>query len=243
MIKLSERLQSIADEINQGETMADIGTDHGLLPIYLYKTGKCPKVILTDISKPSLEKAVEDTKTYHSEGDYDFRLGSGIEVLEKSEVDAVAIAGMGGILMTEILGKDIEKTYSFKKLILQPRSHVGRLRYWLLKNGFSVVNEKLVREGKYIWEILTVIPNEKCFDRRTEEDDIEFEYPFTLLKYDSPLLKEYLNQRLAKEKEKLELKKMSKIQDFKVIRTQKHRIEYLDYLLKEFYEGKQNEGK
>ena len=147
MIKITPRLKIMADEIEKGETMADIGTDHGFLPIYLWEAGICHKVIMADISRGSLSKAEENCRRLHPDVDFDLRLGSGFEVLESGEFDAVAIAGMGGVLMTEILGADIQKTNSFRKLVLQPRNRVGHLRWWLYNNGFSIVNEKLVREG------------------------------------------------------------------------------------------------
>ena len=62
MIKLSDRLQVIADRVEKNKTMADIGTDHGFLPIYLIQSGKCRKVIATDISMLSLSKAIENAE-------------------------------------------------------------------------------------------------------------------------------------------------------------------------------------
>ena len=72
-----------------------------------------------------------------------FRHGDGIKILEDGEVDAVTIAGMGGVLMTEILGANLKKTKSFKKFVLQPRNGQGKLRWWLLNNGFSIEKELL----------------------------------------------------------------------------------------------------
>ena len=80
--------------------MADIGTDHGFLPVYLWEAGISPHVIMADISRGSLDKARDNCEMLHPGQDFDLRLGSGIEVLADGEVDAVAIAGMGGILMT-----------------------------------------------------------------------------------------------------------------------------------------------
>ena len=158
MIKLSDRLQMIADEINIGETVADIGTDHGLLPIFLYESGRSPRVILGDINKGPLEKARENIGN-HFGGPceaLDLRLGSGLEPVGFGETDAVVIAGMGGILMTEILGLDLK---SFPKMILQPRNGSHKLRWWLNQNGFTITAEHLVVERKYICEILTVKPD------------------------------------------------------------------------------------
>ena len=161
MINLTQRLASIASEIKTGETVADIGTDHGFLPIFLWERNISPKVIMSDISKGSLKKAEDNCKLLYPDVSFDLRLGSGIDVIEKGEVDCITMAGMGGLLMAEILSKDIEKSHSYNKLVLQPRNKIGVLRHWLYNNGFSISNEKLVREGKFICEIITVIPNFK----------------------------------------------------------------------------------
>ena len=99
MIKLSDRLNVIAEEIEMGETVADIGTDHGFLPIFLWENRISPKVIMTDISEGSLNKAIENCRRFHPETEFDFRLGSGIDVLSEGETDDLIIAGMGGMLM------------------------------------------------------------------------------------------------------------------------------------------------
>ena len=193
MIKLTPRLKTIADEIEKGETMADIGTDHGFLPLYLWEMGVCPHVIMADISKGSLSKAEENCRSLHPDTAFDLRLGSGIEVLDTGEVEAVVIAGMGGILMTGILGADIEKSWSFKKLVLQPRNRIGQLRWWLYNNGFCISNEKLVREGKYICEVLTVVPREIAVTGDLGPDDIEYEFPHKLIDFKNELTEEYLD--------------------------------------------------
>lgn len=231
MVKLTPRLQIIANEIKAGETMADIGTDHGFLPIYLWETGICPHVIMADISRGSLDKARDNCQMLHPEQEFDLRLGSGIEVLGNGEVDAVAIAGMGGILMTEILGVDLAKAHSFRRLILQPRNHVGKLRYWLLNNGFKIVNEQLVREGKFICEILTVEPIEVAVSMNQDEDDIEYEFPHSLIRFRNDLTEEYLQRKLALEMRILESMSMGSQTTDAQMKRQKYRIEYLQYLL------------
>lgn len=197
-MKLSDRLQLIADEINTGETMADIGTDHGFLPLYLLDSGKCPHVIMADISSGSLKKAEENCKNYNNGKDYDLRLGNGIDVLENGEVDAVVIAGMGGLLIADILGWNLEKSRTIRKYILQPRNNPGRLRNWLAANGFAIVKESLVREGKFLCEILTVEsgrPEDAVVRPYGAADD----YPESLLDNITPLTRVYLENRLETE--------------------------------------------
>lgn len=248
MIKLSDRLQVIANLIDKGQTMADIGTDHGFLPLYLFEREISPKVILADISKGSLQKAIDNVEEKACQQEdktsaFQFRLGNGIEILGAGEVDIVVIAGMGGLLMTQILGSDIEKSKSFKKIILQPRNAPGKLRYWLLDNGFHIVSENLVREGKYICEILAVEPLDVSIcskDMKTEsksvqnstEDDIEFEVPVSLLISNGALAVEFIQRKLNTELSILEnLQKASEIDQIKVEKTNQ-RISYLQKLLK-----------
>ena len=84
MLKLSDRLQKISDFINFGESVADIGTDHGFLPISLWELGKSPHVILSDINAGPLEKAAENIKKYYPEVEFDLRTGSGLKTIGTS---------------------------------------------------------------------------------------------------------------------------------------------------------------
>ena len=198
MNKLTDRLQMLADEIKSGETMADIGTDHGFLPLYLWENGISPKVILCDISEPSLEKAKAAAGAYQFGRELDFRVGDGLHVLQPGEVDAVVIAGMGGLLMRDILAEDPDKTASFPKFILQPRNHSAALRYWLVSQGFAIVRNQLVREGKFICEIITVSSpkNAETGDMSPSEplpdpDDPVWDLPAELFRTQPQLAAEY----------------------------------------------------
>lgn len=231
MIKLSDRLKTIAEEIELGETVADIGTDHGFLPVFLWESGVCSKVIMTDISEGSLNKARENCRRLHPGTEFDFRLGGGIEVIGRGEVDCIVMAGMGGILMTEILGKDPAKAASYKKLILQPRNNIGALRHWLYDNGFSIKNEKLVRERKYICEVLTAVPKEVAVTRTLGPERIEYQYPHTLIKFAGPLTREYLSTKLRIEKDVFHGMEASSATPPSKLRAQQYRIEYIERLI------------
>lgn len=231
MIKLTERLAAIAGEIRQGEKVLDIGTDHGYLPLALWEKGISPHVIMSDISPGSLKKAEENCRHFFPETTFDIRLGSGLETVEKGEADCAVLAGMGGILIRDILAEDKNKSLAFKKIILQPRNNIGILRYWLLNNGFHISNEQLVREGKYICEILTAVPGERAVSRNLGEDRIEYQYPHTLIDFKGPLTEEYLQGKLNKEKSILEGMMRSTRQSPAALRSQKYRIDYLERLL------------
>ena len=229
-MKLTPRLQKIAAEIKPGETMADIGTDHGFLPLFLWEQGISPQVIMADISKGSLDKAAENCRLLAPDTDFDLRLGSGLAVLAPGEVDTVVMAGIGGNLICELLGKDLQKSWSFPKYILQPRRHIGRLRFWLYDNGFSITNEQLVREGKFICEVLTVIPKEVAMTRQMNAEDIE--YPLSLVSFRNDLTAEYLQGKLRLEREILESMKMGSLTTPKALQKQEYRVYYLTTLLR-----------
>ncbi len=194
MIRLSDRLQKIADFIEQGETVADIGTDHGFLPMALRQGGKCPHVILSDIKEGPLEKARVNIGKYTPEEEFDIRIGSGIKTIRPGEVDVIVIAGMGGFLISEILGDNLVKSKSYKKLILQPRNAQDKLRAWLMENGFIIRNEALVRERKYICEIIVAGPGGNPV--KFEPGNIDLEISPILFEKKDPLLVEFIENKI-----------------------------------------------
>ena len=249
MIKLSDRLQLMADLVDDGQTVADIGTDHGFLPIYLWESGKSNKVILADISKGSLQKAMDnvDMREYSEEvliNNVLFRHGDGIKILEDGEVDAITIAGMGGVLMTEILGENLKKTKSFKKFILQPRNGQGKLRWWLLNNGFSIEKELLVREGKFICEILCVKPSTEVIENIPLPEEsgkdffelnlMKYEFPESILMGNGALAVEFAENKLQTERFILERLEGSSNTEEEKMYLQKERVLYLEELLKKY---------
>ncbi len=210
MIKLSPRLGVIAGFVEKGETVADVGCDHGFLPLYLLQAGISPKVIMTDISAGSLNKARQSfTDAYPADFDrmtgveFDFRVGDGLTPLARAETDAVVMAGMGGLLMTEIMGHDPDKTGSFKKYILQPRNNPGKLRKWLDISGFKIISETLVRERSRICEIIAATPaptfKEVEMSAADMDDDVMWEYPETLIEHRNALTEEYLIGAIEKQ--------------------------------------------
>ena len=195
---LTDRLQMIADEIEIGETMADIGTDHGFLPLYLWEKGISPSVIMCDISEPSLAKAKAAAGAYQFGRELDFRAGDGLTILQSGEVDAIVIAGMGGLLIRDILAADMKKACSFRKFIFQPRNNAAHLRYWLASKGFAVLKNQLVREGKFICEIITALPPKDpekgdmdLSDTLPSQDDPCWDLPKDLIRSQPELAREY----------------------------------------------------
>lgn len=201
-MQLSGRLSAIAEFITFGESVADIGTDHGLLPIFLYINGISQKIILSDIKEGPLKKAEGNLKIHAPEMVADIRLGGGLDTLEPGEVDTVVIAGMGGRMISDILASDLQKTKSFKKYILQPRNAQDKLRIWLYINAFTIVKERLVREGNHICEIIVVETSleadmrerSRTYSQRLK--NLEFELSPLLFLSKDPLLKELIECRI-----------------------------------------------
>lgn len=193
-MKLSKRIYALYECIEKGETVADIGTDHGYVPMLLVRDNISPRAIMSDISPSSLSKAV---KTFEEVGlqcdNDDFRVADGLCRIADGEVDSIIIAGLGGHTIASILDDDIKKTRSFKKLVLQPRKHSGSLRYFLYKSGFDIVKEVLVPEGKFMCEIIIAVPLHE--DRKPDKDEehIEWKYPREYIN----LPNEYVEKRLG----------------------------------------------
>jgi tRNA (adenine22-N1)-methyltransferase len=211
MAILSGRLEALAEQVKQGETMADIGTDHGFLPIYLFQRGICPKVIMTDVSEKALSRARDHGQSIAmGEGfpvltDENYRVGDGLSPLSPGEVDVVVLAGMGGILMSDIMAADLSKAKTIKKLVFQPRNHPEILRRWLYHNGFSILKECLVRERRNLCEIIVATPRpdaESLFDgleMSWQEGDIRWEIPPWFGEIPDRLATEYLHKKLERE--------------------------------------------
>lgn len=149
-MQLSERLKKIASMVTEGNRLADVGTDHGYVPIYLYEGGKIPGAIAMDINKGPLERADLHIGESGLRGKIETRLSDGLEALNVGEADTILIAGMGGPLMLKILCAYPQVTASAKELVLQPQSEIGQVRAWLGENEYEIAEEHIVfEEGKY----------------------------------------------------------------------------------------------
>ena len=232
MAKLSGRLKLIADNIEKGQAMADIGTDHGFLPFYLCKKNECPKVILTDISEVSLEKARLTMEVCPEDVEVIFRVGDGLNVLTHGEVDVVVLAGMGSMLIIRILEENIKKTLSFDGFILQPRNLSGKLRFWLHKAGFEIKTDGLAMEGKFICEVLTVKPPnsiEKLPPMEEYQGEPEYELPSLC----GELYIEFAEKKLSVEKRILQELIEGKVNTTETINKTQNRIKFFEEKIKE----------
>lgn len=192
-LKLTDRLLKIASLVTKGKKVADIGTDHGYIPVYLLNKGDIDYAILADVNKGPLENAKKEVRHNGLMDKVDLRLGSGIEVLEKNEVDEIIIAGMGGILISELLEAKKEVAHSLDKLILQPMQAQNELRKYLLNNGYEILDEVLVKEDFRLYEIIIA----KYTSKNTQvEDEIFYEVGKKLIENKDPLLNEFIDKKI-----------------------------------------------
>ncbi|WP_216697384.1 tRNA (adenine(22)-N(1))-methyltransferase [Anaerostipes faecalis] len=149
-MELSNRLKTIASFVTEGYCAADIGTDHGYIPIYLTQTGCCPKAFAMDINEEPLNRAKQHITETNTADKIVCILSDGLNQLPQKEVDSIIITGMGGDLVVRILEQDLDKLDSVKELILSPQSHLEKVRHFLHDHNFRILEEEMLCEdGKY----------------------------------------------------------------------------------------------
>lgn len=154
-MELTPRLQAIADQVPQGARFADVGTDHGHLPVWLLLAGRIDRAIATDLRAGPLERARDTAKRFAVQGQMDFHLCDGLSAIRPGEADTVAIAGMGGETIISIL-KAAPWTRTDTLLLLQPMTGFAELRRWLQGNGYQICSEHIACEGKRLYSIWKV---------------------------------------------------------------------------------------
>lgn len=156
MKELGVRLSAVAARIRQSARVADIGTDHALLPVWLLQSGRCSSAVASDIGEGPAAAARRTVSGAGLEAAISVRVGDGLAPVEPSEVDDIVIAGMGGETIAEILSAAPWVADARYRLVLQPMSKPERLRAFLAENGFSTVEEDVVSEGERLYTVMTV---------------------------------------------------------------------------------------
>lgn len=166
-LRLTPRLQLVASFIRPGRPVADIGSDHALLPAYLVSTGHSPSVLACDLRKGPLQRGRENVELYGVGEKVTLRLSDGLDSIGRDEADDIVIAGMGGDLIAEIVGRCGWLRSGDKHLILQPMSVEERLRAFLYRSGFEINREAVAREGKRLYLVMSV----KFTGKNTQADE------------------------------------------------------------------------
>lgn len=200
-MELSVRLRKIADMVTKGNKVADIGTDHGYLSIYLIEQNIASDVIAMDVAKGPLARAVSNIAKAQLSEKIETRLSDGVSELKTGEADTVVIAGMGGHLIIKILqnGKEILK--SVKEVIISPQSDIELVRRYLGESGYDIVEEEMLIEDEKKYVIIKFTHGTMKYTKRCE-----YKYgKELLLKKNKVLFDELVKEKQLYEKIKKEL--------------------------------------
>lgn len=196
-MQLSKRLTALAELVTAGNRLADVGTDHGYVPISLLEQKKIPSAIAMDINKGPLERAKEHISQYGYEKYIETRLSDGLHGLKPGESDTVLIAGMGGDLMRRILEEGETVLGTVQELILQPQSEIAKVRLWLTEHGWMIECEDIVLdEGKYYPMMRAVHGTETM-----SYSMVDYRFGKLAVQKSLDTLKEYLEDRRHKQME------------------------------------------
>ena len=190
-MKLSERMEAVTALLTPGNVLADVGTDHGYVPIALVERGQIPRAIAMDLREGPLAHARGNIAECGMSGLIETRLSDGVEALQPGEADSVVIAGMGGELVVHILQRGENVCKSVKELILQPQSELQKVRTYLCEHGYHITEEDMVCEdGKY-YPMMRVIPKEEEVQVLSE---VQALYGPVLLTKRHPVLQQFLKK-------------------------------------------------
>lgn len=195
-MQLSKRLNAVVKLAGKCRCVADIGTDHGYIPIYMIQQNLAQNAVAMDVNKGPLERANQNIKSYRMEKCITTRLSDGVAELKEEEADCVIIAGMGGLLTIRILEAGREVLQTVDTLVLQPQSEIGQVRIWLAEHGYRITDEDMVLDdGKY-YPMMRAEHGEQ--EAWTEQEYVFGKY---LIQKQNLVLKEFLQkeERLCRE--------------------------------------------
>lgn len=181
---LSRRLKTALSMLEPCRCLADIGSDHGYLIVSAIKTGVARRGVAVEINRPPYEQTLRTVELYGLTDSIDVRLGDGLQPLRQGEADALVVAGMGGGTIAGILATGRDRLGAIRQLILQPNVDAAQLRTQLLRDNFVIVDELLVEDGDFIYQVIKAQPGQET----QEYSALELEYGRIILKGGSILL-------------------------------------------------------
>ncbi|MDN5347969.1 MAG: tRNA (adenine22-N1)-methyltransferase [Clostridia bacterium] len=157
-MQLSKRLAAVAAFIPSGCVVADIGTDHADLPIYLVKNKICPRVIAVENKRGPWLRARANIESCGLQGYIDLRLGDGLQVLRPGEAQVLVLAGIGCLTIQQVLAAGQDVWWSAHRLVIQPQNKWQELRLWLSAAGWRLTGEDLIYEGRHFYAVMALEP-------------------------------------------------------------------------------------
>jgi tRNA (adenine22-N1)-methyltransferase len=225
---LSQRLQAVADLIKVGESMADIGSDHAYLPIYLVGKGLIPWAIASELGDGPYERTLDAVRLSALQDYIEVRQGDGLQTIGINEVATVVIAGLGGDSIVTILANDWAKASSYKQFVFQPMSRASVLRKTLADRGWPIVDEKLLWDNNRYVLIIVSQPGNQPYSL----DPLEIEIGPEILRADNSLKRGYLFKFVGKYSKVYEQLKNSPQVDQQLLATSyRDKLERLELIL------------
>ena len=226
------RLNKLAEMVDPGSRLADIGTDHAYLPIKLVQECKVAFAIASDVAAGPLQNAKTDIAEAGLGQQIETRLGSGLETLkDEDRIDTVVIAGMGGKLMVSLLEEAAGRGKYYPTLILEPNIGENRVRQWLEEHDYQIVAEDLVAEAGHTYELIKAKQTGKKHSLTAKEKD----FGPLLLKQKDPVFLAKWTRQLAYYQQLLANLNKAKQKDA-------DRIADLERLIKDISEEIKDEG-
>lgn len=173
---LSKRLFAVAGLVTPGLRLADVGTDHGYIPLWLIEERILPSAIAMDVNEGPLERARENIKSHGLEEKIQTRLSDGVQALEPGEAQSLVIAGMGGSLVIRILQEGPAVLEAAEEVILQPQSDIWKVRRFLAETGYRIAEERMVMEDGKFYPMMRAVHGDSG-----EMSDIDYLYGPRLL--------------------------------------------------------------
>lgn len=190
---LTPRLRTIMQQVPEGARLADIGTDHALIPTALLRRGVIQSAIASDLREGPLDSAARTAKQFEVEHKLSLRLGGGLQTVKTDEADTIVIAGMGGETIAQILADDAWALDGAHLLLLQAMTAQPYLRQYLAAHGGVIQKESLCREGQRIYTVMTVVGGGKREQKKLSACCISD----ALLR--DPMAEEYIQKLLHRE--------------------------------------------
>ncbi len=200
-VKMSLRLHRVAGMITPGLIVADIGTDHGYIPIHQILTGKSDYAYACDVAEGPLGRAKDNVELYNVGDKVQTVLSDGLVGLldiEENKPQSIVIAGMGGTLICKILKEGAAVAEQAKELVLSPHSEWYDVREFLLNNGYEIVDEDMLKEdGKYYVIIKAVYRGgDNLWEKSLHNDEDELRFGAVLIRKKHPVLVDFIHKEL-----------------------------------------------
>ena len=212
-IKLDSRLMAVASMVRQNSRLADIGTDHAYIPVYLINEGVISEAIAADINEGPLKNADKNIASYGLSDKIKTILSDGLRKLPENCADDIIIAGMGGILISEILESCSWIKTKNIRIIAQPMTHAEILRKFLCNNGFEIKKEVASTDGKRIYCALAAE-----FTGKKSEQDESYYYLGELTKNNDEITKKYIEKLIFTLDKKLQAQQNAGVSESEALR-------------------------